>query len=210
MHRSAIREFVAVARIWVLLAFGIGACESNGARSFVERIERASPPRASVARFSVVQHYERCSSAEVDPHRPLPCETSVDVSIDARHPELAADIARSFHQGHNDVVRAAALLDLLWPAGGEASILRSIDLLDAVARSPDGDALVMSDIAAAHLLRAEIGDDPRATLAAAEAALRALELLTARVKPGWTTCASILRPVGRRRRDSAPRRSVPS
>jgi CHAT domain-containing protein/tetratricopeptide (TPR) repeat protein len=184
MPRPAYRESALVqlasAASCVLLSTAIVACESGrtgtGDRSFVERIEESTPPRTSVARFSVVQHYEPCSNVDIGLRRPASCTTFSGARTEPRHRELAADVARSFDQANDDLVRAAALLDLLWPAGARASILRSIDLLEVVARSPHGDPVVLSDIAAAHLLRAEIGADPRATLAAVDAALQALEL----------------------------------
>jgi CHAT domain-containing protein/tetratricopeptide (TPR) repeat protein len=75
-----------------------------------------------------------------------------------------------------DTLHAIALVDLLWADTAGTSLNRSITYLETAARLSDHPAPVFTDLAAAHLVRAERTQNARDLFEAVEAAESALEL----------------------------------
>jgi len=94
--------------------------------------------------------------------------------------QLLEIAARASAQIHTQVapapLRAAALIDLLWADDQRIPLERSIRYLRTAARLADRPAPVLTDLAAALLVRAERQQTPRDLFEAVEAADRALHL----------------------------------
>ncbi|HEY0779083.1 MAG TPA: hypothetical protein VGD56_14025, partial [Gemmatirosa sp.] len=113
----------------------------------------------------------------VDPPDPPrhPRHLRADRGSDAPDPlDVAARAAAAARSGDPDGVHAAALVDLRWGDSSVARFGRVIALLETAARTSDGLAPVLADLAAARLVYAERTLDGRALAGALDAAARAV------------------------------------
>jgi CHAT domain-containing protein len=87
-------------------------------------------------------------------------------------------------------LQAAAAVDLMW-SDGRAPIDQAIGYLQTASRLSSRPASVLSDLSAAHLLRAERAQSPRDLLAAVEAADRALEADPGHLSARWNLALAL-------------------
>lgn len=131
------------------------------ARVFVPRLSIATTYVPCVDGATAIEH-SRCSIAARPP------QEAISVAV------KAAELVR--RSGDPDALHAAALIDLRWGDSLANSLARSIDYLNAASRSMARPASALSDLSAAELIRAERDSEPRALLAALDAAARASTL----------------------------------
>src|SRR5690606_31445740 len=136
------------------------------------------PGRFTEPRLTLARRHAPCAETGDDGLIPRIACDSVPPPGSAAHLaalELAAEAQARLRAGDDaDALHVAGLLGLLWPDAAGNGLDRSISLLQEASLSPKPDASVLSDLAAAHLLRAEYHDSPGDLLLALEAGGRAL------------------------------------
>ncbi|SOD03323.1 CHAT domain-containing protein [bacterium JGI 053] len=160
---------VAIALAGVLLATRSAARQ----RGFLEDLARARIDRRITPRLSIGAGYRPCPE-QLRGDAAIP-RTSCDPD-DRRSPSLNALLARvtsAAAQGDANAGHAAALSDMLWSDSAGAALDRSIATLSAAepVRSPS----VLSDVAAAYLVRAQQRQSMHDLLMALDAAEQSLE-----------------------------------
>ncbi|MDQ3389140.1 MAG: hypothetical protein M3483_06510, partial [Gemmatimonadota bacterium] len=129
--------------------------------------------RRFIPRLSVLLEYRRCSD---QPHPPalIPrsaCGNSVAPLPPSDLLQLAQRAAAAIRVAPDPAaLQTAALVDLAWTSDGGNSLERSISYLRQAARAADNPASALSDLAAAHLVRAERTQNTEDLLNAIEAA----------------------------------------
>jgi CHAT domain-containing protein len=140
--------------------------------------EHAPYSRHFAPRLSVATTYHPCpdSSAADKIVRIATCRRGAEPPSAATL-AFAGRVAAALKASSNPkTLHAAALVELLWSDAQGTSLDRSISLLSAASRSSE-DADVLTDLAAAHLVRAERSQTPRDVVEAIEVASRALRIL---------------------------------
>jgi CHAT domain-containing protein len=149
----------------------------TGRGSILQELDAERMPRPFGARLSISTEYRECDldPAAEEAHR---CEK---LPGDAVPPARAVHITRLAGRAapnttDPDTLHAAALADLLWADSAGKSLARSITFLETVVRLSPHPASAYTDLAAAHLVRAERMHNARDLPEAVEAAKSALEL----------------------------------
>ncbi|MFL5537871.1 MAG: hypothetical protein ACJ8J0_02710, partial [Longimicrobiaceae bacterium] len=141
-------------------------------------------------RLSVATRYRPCRLTP-------PAEGTVAAAACPRTPpsreaaSLSARAAASARaRADAGALQAAAAVDLMW-SDGRAPIDRAIGYLQTASRLSSRPASVLSDLSAAHLLRAERAQSPRDLLEAVEAADRALEADSGHLSARWNLALAL-------------------
>lgn len=155
------------------------ACTPDGAApaadSYHASLAAMEVRRTGAARLSVTAFSEACGRDDRAGADSGGCDAAGTEVTGARERALTQLAARARRDTSADAAHVLALLDLLWPTSDDA-VYRASRLLETASASRGGDATMLADLSAAHLLRAARTADPRAPLEALEAALHALEL----------------------------------
>ncbi|HEU0302563.1 MAG TPA: CHAT domain-containing protein [Longimicrobium sp.] len=145
---------------------GALAREFRGASPIAPRLSIATAPPPCIdvrVPAPALPEQEGCAGAPV----PAPSRRTSRIAARAMQAIRAGDDPEAVHAG--------ALIDVLYSAGTDKQLERAIYSLRAVSRGAQRPAPVLSDLAAAYLVRAQAAAAPRDLLAAVEAAQEALE-----------------------------------
>ncbi|MGH7517284.1 MAG: CHAT domain-containing protein [Gemmatimonadales bacterium] len=142
-------------------------------------VERVQLARTFEPRLSVPVEYRRCRIGSVAtgtvPHPT--CAAEADATPPPAILDLAERASRRLRASADpDALHAAALVDLGWSGEDGIPLERSVSYLQTASRLADRSAVILTDLAAALLVRAERHQTPRDLLEAIETADRALEL----------------------------------
>lgn len=190
-RQASFRLTLAVA---VIAMASLTACGDAGEAGPLAELARVHDTRSIGPRVSIERHHRPCNRVSrgeaagisEDGQRsiiapaaglaPSICTGDPPPTTDrllALASRVSAEVTRS---ADPEALHAAGLIDLLWGDATENSIGRAISYLSAAARLAEEPAPALADLAAAHLVRAELVDSPRDVLEALEAADQAAAL----------------------------------
>lgn len=182
-HQSRAARRIGLALLLFCATIPLSTCDrATGAPDvggLVEELARLRIPRTQAPRLSITSEYQSCRyrrPAEGTLLETVCPETPLEVLTSSRLSRITERVGHGVRTGSDpEVLHAAALIPLLWPNSTGNSVHSSISLLQSAARLAERPAPVLSDLAAAYLIRAELTQDARNLLAAMDAAVQALE-----------------------------------
>ncbi|HEX6748546.1 MAG TPA: CHAT domain-containing protein [Longimicrobium sp.] len=181
----------------LLLAAGGAAMWLHGSTrppapaELMEALSRAGVTRGFGPRLSIQVEYRTCRQV----YGPDPGVPMTECPADTPSARLRRTVGRAkarVRQGADPTaMHVVALGDLL--SAGDPALERAISVLQSVALLTDAPADALSDLAAAHLVRAERRQSPRNLLEAVEAASRALEADSGHPAARWNLAYALTR-----------------
>lgn len=157
----------------VALAVGAGVAVARVSRpaSMLEVLNRAQPERVHAARFSVGTRYHACTVDKAFADSLVPRETCAEPR-DAQSKRLD-ELAAAGKSLDPDSLRAAALVAMVWDS---TALDEAIEDLSTARKLTDDPVPILVDLSAAHLVRAQLTQNPEDVWRALEYALEATEL----------------------------------
>ncbi|HKP76735.1 MAG TPA: CHAT domain-containing protein, partial [Longimicrobiaceae bacterium] len=167
-------------RLRRLLMLGVGLALAAAASGTLREISRPSvlddlagarPVRVYSPRLSIPQVYHRCTERPLRADETVRWETCGAENVFPSELDAVADSSES---SDPDTLRVSALLALTGPTGTERSLDLAISRLSRALRLSSHTVPVLVDLSGAHLVRAQVTQNPRDLLRGLEYALEAL------------------------------------
>jgi CHAT domain-containing protein len=165
---------------WLVLCHCAGESTATGGDPphLIGSVAAAGIPRTIEPRLSVPLSYRTCRPADsAGTAAYTTCGLEADATPSSAVLDLAGRASQQLRaQADPDALHAAALIDLAWAGNDGISLQRSVSYLQTASRLSSRSAAILTNLAAALLVRAERHQQPRDLMEAIETADRALEL----------------------------------